>query len=256
MLPPNSLGDAQILHRNGVSVHFPRLSETACVIVRLMVKIRNHSDEESPLGPELGLTFHHVGVAVKSMDEALATKIVEIATEEAKRLEAEAAAQRRAAAERERLERERVERERLERERLEQAAAERVRAEQEAAAQEAVAEQAVAETETAVETAEPEDQAQSDNSPVAVSSLKRVRYVAPKYPRSAERRNLSGWVDLVFTVAIDGSVKDITVRNSEPGEVFVNAAIRAVEKWEFEPVVSDGAVIEKRAAVRMMFAIE
>jgi TonB family protein len=94
------------------------------------------------------------------------------------------------------------------------------------------------------------------DSPVAVSSLNRVRYVAPKYPRNAQRRNQSGWVDVVFTVASDGSVKDIEVRASEPGDVFVNAAIKAVEKWEFEPVIQNGVAVEKRAGVRMLFALE
>ncbi len=92
--------------------------------------------------------------------------------------------------------------------------------------------------------------------PVAVSSLKRIKYVAPKYPRAAERRNLSGWVDVIFVVATDGSVKDIEIRGSEPGDTFVNAAIRAVERWEFEPIVENGRSVEKRAGVRMMFALE
>ena len=94
------------------------------------------------------------------------------------------------------------------------------------------------------------------DSPVAVSSLNRVRYVAPKYPRNAQRRNQSGWVDVVFTVSGDGSVRDIEVRASEPGDVFVNAAIKAVEKWEFEPVLENGVAVEKRAGVRMLFALE
>ena len=92
--------------------------------------------------------------------------------------------------------------------------------------------------------------------PVAISSLVRTRYVAPKYPRSAQRRNLSGWVDIAFTVDIDGTVKDVAVRDSEPGTTFDTAAMRAVEKWEFEPVLYNGAAIEQRAAVRMMFALE
>ena len=91
--------------------------------------------------------------------------------------------------------------------------------------------------------------------PVAVSSLKRTKYVAPKYPRSAERRSISGWVDVVFTVSIDGTVKDVNVLNSEPGDVFINAATRAVEKWEFEAVIENGLLVEKQAAVRMMFAL-
>ena len=95
-----------------------------------------------------------------------------------------------------------------------------------------------------------------DQAPVAASTLTRTKYVAPRYPRSAERRNISGWVDVVFTVTADGSVNDIEIIGSEPGDTFVESATRAVEKWEFEPVVEDGQVVEKRAGVRMMFAIE
>jgi TonB family protein len=95
-----------------------------------------------------------------------------------------------------------------------------------------------------------------NSSPVAVSSLRRTRYVAPKYPRAAQRRGLSGWVDVLFTVDIDGTVTDIAIRDSNPGKVFVNSATSAVEDWEFEPVIENGVAIQKRAAVRMMFAIE
>ena len=92
--------------------------------------------------------------------------------------------------------------------------------------------------------------------PVGVSYLNRVRYVAPKYPRSAQRRRLSGWVDVLFTVIADGTVTDVEVRASEPGDTFVNAAVKAVEKWEFEPVIENGVVVRKKAGVRMMFALE
>ena len=92
--------------------------------------------------------------------------------------------------------------------------------------------------------------------PVSVSSLKRTKYVAPKYPRSAQRRGISGWVDVIFTVDIDGTVSEVSVRDSNPGDVFVSSAVSAVEDWEFEPVIVDGVAVQKRAAVRMMFAIE
>ena len=92
--------------------------------------------------------------------------------------------------------------------------------------------------------------------PVPVSSLTRVKYVAPKYPRGAERRGISGWVDVVFTVAPDGSVRNAEVLGSEPGDTFVASAIAAVERWEFEPIVENGSVVEKRAGVRLMFALE
>ena len=91
---------------------------------------------------------------------------------------------------------------------------------------------------------------------MAVSSLQRTKYVAPKYPRIAERRSISGWVDVVFIVTYDGTVIDVEVTGSDPGDVFVESATRAVEKWRFEPIVENGEVVEKRAGVRMMFAIE
>jgi hypothetical protein len=46
------------------------------------------------------------------------------------------------------------------------------------------------------------------------------------------------------------------VIKSEPGDTFVLSATRAVEKWLFEPVVENGQIVEKRAGVRMMFALE
>jgi len=141
-----------------------------------------------------------------------------------------------------------------------------------AAVDDSIVETATAvETSTAVDTAdeptaekpaaEKLDVADSDNTPpdaplTAISKLSRTKYVAPRYPRAAQRRNISGWVDVAFTVTSDGTVKDVEARNSEPGDTFVNAAINAVEKWEFEPVLVDGVSVEKRAGVRMMFALE
>ena len=106
---------------------------------------------------------------------------------------------------------------------------------------------------------EPVQQAQitpQNEVPVAVSTLTRTRYVAPKYPRSAQRRGQIGWVDVVFTVDIDGKVDDIIVRDSQPDETFTEAAINAVVDWEFEPIIENGVAVRKRAAIRMLFALE
>ncbi len=114
-------------------------------------------------------------------------------------------------------------------------------------AREAAAEKAAREAEqAAIEAAKP----------VPVSSLTRTKYVAPKYPRSAERRGLNGWVDVTFTVTREGKVRDIDVKNSEPGTIFVDSAVAAVERWEFSPVVENGVIVEKIAGVRLGFAIE
>jgi len=151
----------------------------------------------------------------------------------------------------------------------EQAAAEKLAAEKAAAEQAATdanAAEPVAERATADSVADsgaagpqpavsPRQQA-ATTAPVSIRSLNRTKYVAPRYPRSAQRRGVTGWVDVVFTVDIDGSVTDVVVRDSDPGDTFVNSATVAVEGWEFEPVIEDGVAVQKRAAVRMMFALE
>ena len=116
--------------------------------------------------------------------------------------------------------------------------------------------ESVADTATAVAMDKPVGANMLNEKPVAISALTRTKYSAPKYPRVAQRRNLSGWVSIEFTVNLDGSVRDVEVRDAEPEDVFDNAAIRAVHKWEFEPVIENGVAVEKRAGVRMMFALE
>ena len=152
------------------------------------------------------------------------------------------------------------------------AAAESQQAAAQAAAAEAVAAEATSDAVDDVADAVVEPQAESvaqepesavtppvavqSQDPISIRALNRTRYVAPKFPRSAQRRGTSGWVDIVFTVAMDGSVKDLEVRESTPEGIFDSAALRAVERWEFEPVVENGVLVEKRAGVRMMFALE
>ena len=91
---------------------------------------------------------------------------------------------------------------------------------------------------------------------VAITQLKRTNYVSPKYPRAAQRRNTSGWVDLGFTVARDGTVHSIEIIESTPGTVFDEAATKAVSQWRFDPVIENGMPVEKRAGVRMMFSLQ
>jgi TonB family protein len=91
---------------------------------------------------------------------------------------------------------------------------------------------------------------------VPISALTRTNYVAPDYPRAAQRRNLTGTVDLMFTVSTIGTVTDITVLNAEPEGTFNQAAMKAVSKWRFEPVIENGVALEKRTAVRLNFDLQ
>jgi TonB family protein len=89
---------------------------------------------------------------------------------------------------------------------------------------------------------------------VGANSLQRLEYVAPKFPASTRNRNMSGWVELEFTVKPDGSIGDIVVTNSSPRKTFDAAAVNAVSEWRYKPVVRDGKAIDQRAAVRIRFS--
>jgi serine/threonine-protein kinase len=100
------------------------------------------------------------------------------------------------------------------------------------------------------------DQASGSTGYVPISSLKRTNYVAPRYPRSAQRRNITGWVDVSFTVNRGGNVVDVGILDSNPGDVFNDAAREAISQWRFEPSLENGAPVERLVAVRLMFNLE
>jgi TonB family protein len=88
------------------------------------------------------------------------------------------------------------------------------------------------------------------------TALQRTYFVKPVYPPRALERGVTGWVDLEFTVARDGSTRDATVRGSEPMGVFDRAALESVARWRYEPRVVNGAVVDQRVAARVRFALK
>ncbi|WP_440053733.1 energy transducer TonB [Pseudoalteromonas sp. T1lg65] len=62
----------------------------------------------------------------------------------------------------------------------------------------------------------------------------------PNYPPTAARDGIEGWVEMQFAISPTGEVIDVRVTNSEPKRVFDKAAIRALKKWKYRPLVVDG----------------
>lgn len=88
------------------------------------------------------------------------------------------------------------------------------------------------------------------------SALKRTKVIAPTYPMRALEKGTEGWVDIEFTVAADGTVRDAVVKASEPAGTFDRAALNAVERWRYEPYLVNGAVTEPRVSARVRFEIK
>jgi protein TonB len=90
---------------------------------------------------------------------------------------------------------------------------------------------------------------------VSASELTLVKSTNPAYPRKAELSKTQGWVELDFTVAEDGAVKDVAVHSASTAGVFENAAISALLQWRYKPVLRDGKPAPQRARIRIRFAL-
>ncbi len=130
-----------------------------------------------------------------------------------------------------------------------QAAAQRAAAAQQQAeaAQKAAAEAAAAQQAKAAA-------AQAPQAPAVVDSpLKRTKTVSPVFPPEAEKRGLTGWVQVSFTVQTNGAVDNVRVTDADPKNVFDFAAMQAVEQWRFEPPLTNGKAAPRQTSVRLNF---
>jgi len=75
------------------------------------------------------------------------------------------------------------------------------------------------------------------------------------YPPSAELKNIQGWVELDFTVAISGAVTDIVLHAASTPGVFEDAAMRALAQWRYKPMISDSKPVPQRARIRIRFSL-
>jgi TonB family protein len=76
------------------------------------------------------------------------------------------------------------------------------------------------------------------------ASLRPVKSVPPEYPQSALAKGVSGSVLLSFTVDAKGNTNDVQVLQSTPAGVFDRAAVSAVRRWKYAPVMVNGAAVE------------
>ena len=64
--------------------------------------------------------------------------------------------------------------------------------------------------------------------------------VEPKYPTSAAKDGVEGWVKLSFSITASGTVSNIKVLDSQPKRTFNQAARRALAKWKYKPNIQAG----------------
>ena len=80
--------------------------------------------------------------------------------------------------------------------------------------------------------------------------------VAPRYPLSAERDGVSGYVILRGIIERDGSVSRVDILKSSPPGVFDQAARSAFARWRFQPGRDGGKPVRVWVRKRLEFQLQ
>lgn len=81
--------------------------------------------------------------------------------------------------------------------------------------------------------------------------------INPKYPTTAARDGIEGWVQLSFSISPTGEVIDPVVINAEPKRTFDREAIRAIKRWKYRPKVIEGvAQLQTSQTVQLDFKLD
>jgi TonB family protein len=90
---------------------------------------------------------------------------------------------------------------------------------------------------------------------IPASQLNLLKSVQPSYPTKAVNGKIEGWVDVEFTVAETGKVKDVSVRAASNPGVFDDAAVKAVAQWRYKPFLRDAKPVAVRSQIRVRFSL-
>jgi len=97
---------------------------------------------------------------------------------------------------------------------------------------------------------------QESTKSIALSEFVRLTSAPAKYPTRASQRDITGWVEVTFTVTKSGETANIEVLRAEPEKTFDISAMEAVKKWTFEPRQYQGEPIDQRTTARLVFDLQ
>lgn len=81
--------------------------------------------------------------------------------------------------------------------------------------------------------------------------------INPKYPISAMRDGIQGWVKLRFDINALGGVTNVEVIDAEPKRVFNQSAKQALRKWKYRAKSEAGnTVVQQGLTVQLDFTID
>jgi TonB family protein len=69
-----------------------------------------------------------------------------------------------------------------------------------------------------------------------------IKQIKPRYPRTAAYGGKEGWVQMRYSINVNGLVENVVVVDSYPDESFNRSAVKALERWEFSIPAADAGV--------------
>jgi protein TonB len=90
---------------------------------------------------------------------------------------------------------------------------------------------------------------------ISTRPLRWLHYVEPVMPQVALDLKLEGFVEVVRTIATDGTTHDVEAWHGQPQGIFEEAALVAVRQWIYEPVTKNDQPVAQRAMVRVNFRL-
>jgi protein TonB len=86
-----------------------------------------------------------------------------------------------------------------------------------------------------------------------VQSAKLVNQVAPQYPPLARQARIQGTVRLEAVINKEGRIEELKVVSGHP--MLVQAALAAVQQWEYQPTMLNGAPVEVITTIDVNFTM-
>ncbi len=87
-------------------------------------------------------------------------------------------------------------------------------------------------------------------------SAKMLSFTPPSYPLESRRNKEEGTVALSLLLGTDGRVAEISVSSSSGFARLDKAALEAVRKWRWSPVMRGGEAVQVRGTVKIPFIIK
>jgi TonB family protein len=91
------------------------------------------------------------------------------------------------------------------------------------------------------------------NAHAAIEPARLITRVQPQYPEKARKKRIEGDVRIRIKIGKDGVPSDLAVLSGDP--LLVDAALKAVRQWRYEPVKRNGVPAEMETTIDVYFQL-